>query len=1015
MENVDQEQRAIIDLSQRIRNKSCTLFGGAGLSAAAGFPTWREFTSRVLSTLVPVGDRPQEHLTFSEGDLDILFQMAVSDHREEIMALLRDTYASAHKPSQLHRSLAGIDFAGIITTNWDRLLESVFPDAAVVYPEEATTVQSLNLKNSLFLLRLAGGPDRANSFIVSRQDLERSLATNSALISALDTLLQGSSLLFVGCGWDEIEAFFRGMHYFNPIVPHFALMAREGSTWQARARRFEQIYGLQSIPVENVTQMQAILTQLSESRGGETTLTGHTQSVVTLAIVSGDRFLSGSEDGTIRLWDKGLKTPLLTLLDTTESVNAVAVVNSVAASPDGMIAVCGSSDGRIRIWDLNDGHLLNRIQAHDSEVYSVALFGDPLCIASSGDDKVVKVWKNLTGDLSATFEVPPSPPDPKGKPEPGIKAIAVANRRVYAGSQGIIVWDIDGVDSLPLHFRSHSKPVDCLAVSPDGKKLISGSQDMTIVIWDLETEKRERTIDVKGEVLSVAVSPDGTRIASGSREGRLQVWDFATGQLIQTIDAHRKAILSLAITADNLTVVSGSDDSTIKIWNLPEKTLPIVSARFENIGPFDDLLIEFKSSWTILLGNNGVGKSTMLRALALAIVGKDAGNAAAEGMLGQMRIDGQMRTDGIITVRTANETYRVTIRRNLEGGIDVEWPIIRALERERILILGFPPMRSGTRTSNSTVSLEDVKVPTSDDLLPLIQGTVDLRLNRLKEWILGLRIRGEKDQTARPIPEDLFKRLRGFLEGATIDFSDLTGSADLNPNRLRGVMVKTIDGEIPIEQISQGMTSLVSWIGVLWQRLREVYGPNSENRVAIVLMDEIDAHMHPLWQQLLVTELQRVFPHVQFIATTHSPLIVAGRSKEEVVVCTRNEESGRPVMQRFDMSYKGYRADQILTSPAFGLVGARDRETVKTQGRYRSLIEKSTLTEKEGAELETLSNDPAIASLPVEETVYGASLVKEINKSLSEEESKRPLADRIEATEQAKRARERFFEEMRRR
>jgi WD40 repeat protein len=984
MENLDQEQQAIIDLSQLIRDKSCILFGGAGLSAAAGFPTWREFTSLVTSRFVPVEGPSETPLTLPEGDLDILFQVALSDHREQIMALLRDTYGSVRKPSPLHESLAGIDFAGIITSNWDRLLESAFPDAAVVYPEEATTVQSLNLKNSLFLLRLAGGPDKANSFIVSRQDLERSLATNSALISALDTLLQSNSLFFVGCGWDEIEAFFRGTRYFNPAVPHFALIAREGSTWQARARRFEEIYGLHSIPIESVTQMQGLLTQLSESRGGETTLTGHTQSVVALAIVPGDRFLSGSEDGTIRLWNKGLRTPLLTLLDATESGSAVAVVNSVAASPDGMIAISGSSDGRIRIWDLNDGHLLNRIQAHNSEVYSVALFGDPPCVASSGDDKLVKLWKISTGDLSATFEVPPSPPSSTGKPEPGIKAIAVANRRIYAGSQRIIVWDIDGADSPALYLRSHSKPVDCLAVSPASNKLVSGSQDMTIIIWDLETGGEERKIEVKAVVSSVAVSPDGTRIVSGSNDGRLQVWDLATGQLIQTIDAHRAAILSLAITADNLSVISGSDDSTIKIWKLPEKTLPLVSARFENIGPFDDLLIEFKSNWTILLGNNGVGKSTMLRALALALVGKDAGNAAAEGIIGQTRLkDGLMRSDGIITVRTANETYKVTIRRTVEGGIDVEWPTVRALEREKILILGFPPMRSGNRTGNSTISLEDVVVPTSDDLLPLVQGVVDMRLNRLKEWILGLRVRTDKKQSAQSIPDDLFKKLHGLLEGTALDLSDQTDSS-------RGVMVQTDDGVLPIEQISQGMTSLISWVGILWQRLFEVYGPDSEDRIAVVLMDEIDAHMHPLWQQLLVTELQNIFPNVQFIATTHSPLIVAGRSRDEVVVCMRDSDTKKPIVTRLGIDYEGLRADQILTSAAFGLAGARDVKTVRRQNNYHLLITKPDPTPEDLRELERLRDDEDFLLLPLDETLDADSRKREAREKLRSEWLARP-------------------------
>ena len=74
--------------------------------------------------------------------------------------------------------------------------------------------------------------------------------------------------------------------------------------------------------------------------------------------------------------------------------------------------------------------------------------------------------------------------------------------------------------------------------------------------------------------------------------------------------------------------------------------------------------------------------------------------------------------------------------------------------------------------------------------------------------------------------------------------------------------------------ISQGTQSVIGWTGVLLDRLHEVYSHEEQPREqsALVLIDEIGAHMHPLWQQTIVPGLKELFPNVQFIATSHSPL-----------------------------------------------------------------------------------------------------------------------------------------------
>src|SRR5689334_2355689 len=73
-------------------------------------------------------------------------------------------------------------------------------------------------------------------------------------------------------------------------------------------------------------------------------------------------------------------------------------------------------------------------------------------------------------------------------------------------------------------------------------------------------------IDHVGEITAVAVSPDSRRIASGSRDRTVKLWDAATGRLLRTLTGHRDAVLSVSFSADGATVYSGSRDGTVKAW-----------------------------------------------------------------------------------------------------------------------------------------------------------------------------------------------------------------------------------------------------------------------------------------------------------------------------------------------------------------------------------------------------------------------------------------------------------------
>ena len=120
----------------------------------------------------------------------------------------------------------------------------------------------------------------------------------------------------------------------------------------------------------------------------------------------------------------------------------------------------------------------------------------------------------------------------------------------------------------------HTLPVLCVAFSPNGKVLASGSRDNTIKLWDTASGALRRTLSgQKGIIMSVAFSPDGKVLASGGSDAAIRFWDAATGAMLRTLRGHDSSITSIAFSPDGKTLVSGSYDDTIKLWNVQAGTL----------------------------------------------------------------------------------------------------------------------------------------------------------------------------------------------------------------------------------------------------------------------------------------------------------------------------------------------------------------------------------------------------------------------------------------------------------
>ncbi len=140
--------------------------------------------------------------------------------------------------------------------------------------------------------------------------------------------------------------------------------------------------------------------------------------------------------------------------------------------------------------------------------------------------------------------------------------------------------------------------------------------------------------------------------------------------------------------------------------------------------------------------------------------------------------------------------------------------------------------------------------------------------------------------------------------------------------------------------------------------------PNPLAEPAVVLVDEIDLHLHPKWQRTLMGYLSERFPNTQFIATAHSPLVVQAAQDANIVLLRR--EGDHVVIENNVEAVRNWRVDQILTSDLFGLESARPPETDKLLAERTKILSKSRLTKKDRERLKELEEQ--IGSLPTGET-----------------------------------------------
>lgn len=382
--------------------------------------------------------------------------------------------------------------------------------------------------------------------------------------------------------------------------------------------------------------------------------------------------------------------------------------------------------------------------------------------------------------------------------------------------------------------------------------------------------------------------------------------------------------------------------------------LRVRELRLSKIKCFEEAIFRFhdRDGLSLILGDNAMGKSTALQAVALCALGPEIAsslvllpdrwlrNRANAGYLQATfdisGLEGQPASTVVIGLEISRGNRQIKLATTGEhASLNAD---ILLTSRSKV---GSPGLLvAGYGASRNFRSRDDSRYGSPRDLL----------VDGIESLFNGSKYPFEPRSVAR------------LVIGDGTPFRDLGAPPTLNP-AIRDSVSETLASLLPnpkeggftpsgtyagwygtaeIEELSDGYRSTLAWAGHLIVQLLAAgnWTKGIHEIPGLVLIDEVDLHLHPQWQRVVVEKIRAAFPNLQFVASTHSPLVAAGACAEAGCVQLLKREGDRAIVQHEVPSVRGWRADQILASELFGYIIDRDPET------ERALREASILAGK---------------------------------------------------------------------
>jgi len=309
--------------------------------------------------------------------------------------------------------------------------------------------------------------------------------------------------------------------------------------------------------------------------------------------------------------------------------------------------------------------------------------------------------------------------------------------------------------------------------------------------------------------------------------------------------------------------------------------------------------------WTVILGNNNSGKTTLLRCLALLSPRESSTKHQGKDYYGNYAFLPTLEH----TIKHLSDNSRFSYSKTvLSNKVASFFNSVFADMYIPNKIQNFKVDAYGTQRKEGKGQFIDYKL--DNRIESLFKDDVDSIINA-EEWFLGtdynaLKGGGKFTQNLSQIKEALISLLP--------DIKDI----EINENGARRVHFVTHSNDrVLVNQLGSGYQSLITWVVDFAKRMFDRY-PESANPLAepaIVLVDEIDLHLHPEWQRKIVSFLSERFPKTQFIVTAHSPLVIQSASNINVVVLQKDETTNDvSVFQPKTTNFQGWSVEEILSN-----------------------------------------------------------------------------------------------------
>lgn len=413
--------------------------------------------------------------------------------------------------------------------------------------------------------------------------------------------------------------------------------------------------------------------------------------------------------------------------------------------------------------------------------------------------------------------------------------------------------------------------------------------------------------------------------------------------------------------------------------------------RLKNFRGFDEHEFSFEAEiprgrktknrkMTLLLGENGTGKSNFLKALALVTAGRDAMSEIIGEPEGWVR-NGCKSCEIEATLQTQDKQERVvqleirkkdSVSKVLDRAKSSLSELDDALEHtsRSYFVLAYGASRRLNLNRSRRVKSSYYQHPRAQSVATLFDP--DANLTPIESWAMDMDYQS-KGGSLRVIKKVMSEFLR------EVDF--------LKIDKRKGQMVfKTPLGNVPMSQLSDGYKNIAAWIGDLLYRVFEAFEDYKDplKTRGLLLIDEIDLHLHPIWQRDLLSFLRRKLPNFQIVATTHSPITAQQAQENELYYFERSRK--KLTINPFIGNPKALLLSQLVNSDLFGMTSDESVEMHKKKARFEKLTKQGKLSaaqKKEHKKLqEELSTKPSNVRSNMELTKDQMALLKQIHQEL---------------------------------